>query len=103
MLIGRRAASSCPCIWNAPSRTWMTCLPSTARRANRTSRSPIAMRYGRNARPHWSTSYIRCCLLCKQGIILPQSVAGKAINYTLKRRAELTRFLDHPIIELSTN
>jgi transposase len=35
--------------------------------------------------------------------ILPQSVAGKAINYTLKRWAELTRFLSHPIIELSTN
>jgi len=35
--------------------------------------------------------------------ILPQSVAGKAINYTLKRWAELTRFLEHPVIELSTN
>ncbi len=35
--------------------------------------------------------------------ILPQSVAGKAINYTLKRWTELTRFLDHPVIELSTN
>ena len=37
------------------------------------------------------------------GTILPQSVAGKAINYTLKRWVELTRFLDHPIVELSTN
>ena len=37
------------------------------------------------------------------GTILPQSVAGKAINYTLKRWVELTQFLDHPIIELSTN
>jgi transposase len=37
------------------------------------------------------------------GLILPQSVAGKAINYTLKRWAELTQFLDHPVIELSTN
>ena len=37
------------------------------------------------------------------GLILPQSVAGKAINYTLKRWVELTRFLDHPVIELSTN
>jgi transposase len=35
--------------------------------------------------------------------ILPQSVTGKAINYTLKRWVELTQFLDHPIIELSTN
>jgi hypothetical protein len=30
-------------------------------------------------------------------------VAGKAVNYTLKRWMELTRFLDHPVIELSTN
>ena len=37
------------------------------------------------------------------GAILPQSVAGKAVNYTLKRWMELTRFLDHPVIELSTN
>jgi transposase len=37
------------------------------------------------------------------GAILPQSVAGKAINYTLKRWVELTRFLDHPVVELSTN
>jgi transposase len=37
------------------------------------------------------------------GTILPQSVAGKAINYTLKRWVELTQFLDHPIVELSTN
>ena len=37
------------------------------------------------------------------GTVLPQSVAGKAINYTLKRWVELTRFLDHPIVELSTN
>jgi hypothetical protein len=37
------------------------------------------------------------------GTILPQSVAGKAIKYTLKRWVELKQFLDHPIIELSTN
>jgi transposase len=37
------------------------------------------------------------------GLILPQSVAGKAIKYTLKRWVELTRFLDHTVIELSTN
>lgn len=37
------------------------------------------------------------------GMHLPQSVAGKAINYTLKRWAELTLFLKHPVIELSTN
>lgn len=37
------------------------------------------------------------------GTILPQSVAGKAIKYTLKRWVELTQFLNHPVIELSTN
>jgi hypothetical protein len=37
------------------------------------------------------------------GTILPKSIAGKAINYTLKRWVELTQFLGHPIIELSTN
>jgi hypothetical protein len=35
--------------------------------------------------------------------ILPQSIAGKAISYTPKRWVELTCFLDHPIVELSTN
>jgi transposase len=30
------------------------------------------------------------------GAILPQSVAGKAINYTLKRWVQLTQFLKHP-------
>jgi transposase len=37
------------------------------------------------------------------GAILPQSIAGKAVNYTLKRWVELTQFLEHPVIELSTN
>ena len=37
------------------------------------------------------------------GTFLPQSVASKAINYTLKRWVELTRFLYHPVIEFSTN
>lgn len=39
----------------------------------------------------------------KSDSILPHSVAGKAIKYTLKRWVELTRFLHHPVIELSTN
>ena len=33
----------------------------------------------------------------------PKSVAGKAIDYTLKRWAELTQFMKYPVIELSTN
>jgi hypothetical protein len=35
--------------------------------------------------------------------ILPQSVEGKAIAYTLKRWMELTVFIEHPEVELSTN
>jgi len=38
-----------------------------------------------------------------QGRVLPKSVAGKAVSYTLARWEKLTRFLDHPVIELSTN
>lgn len=45
----------------------------------------------------------RLTAMQESGSILPQSVAGKAINYTLKRWVELTRFLDHPVVELSTN
>ena len=37
------------------------------------------------------------------GTILPQSVAGKAIKYALKRWVELTQFMRHPVIEMSTN
>ena len=37
------------------------------------------------------------------GLILPQSIAGKAISYTLTRWEKLTRFIEHPVIELSTN
>ena len=36
-------------------------------------------------------------------LILPQSVEGKAIAYTLKRWMELTVFMQHPEVELSTN
>jgi transposase len=36
-------------------------------------------------------------------VYLKKSVAGQAIAYTLKRWEKLTRFLEHPVIELSTN
>ena len=36
-------------------------------------------------------------------LILPQSLEGKAIAYTLKRWTELTVFMQHPEVELSTN
>lgn len=35
--------------------------------------------------------------------LLPKSIAGKAVAYTLTRWQKLTRFIEHPIIELSTN
>lgn len=34
---------------------------------------------------------------------LPKSAAGKAVFYTLTRWTKLTRFLQHPVLELSTN
>jgi hypothetical protein len=37
------------------------------------------------------------------GWILPQSIAGKAVNYTLTRWVKLTHFMQHPVVELSTN
>ena len=37
------------------------------------------------------------------GTILPKSIAGNAISYTLMRWEKLTRFIEHPVIELSTN
>jgi Transposase IS66 family len=35
--------------------------------------------------------------------ILPKSIAGKAVSYTLTRWEKLTRFIEHPVIESSTN
>jgi transposase len=35
--------------------------------------------------------------------VLPKSAAGKAVFYTLARWEKLTRFMEHPVIELSTN
>jgi len=37
------------------------------------------------------------------GTILPKSIAGNAITYTLNRWEKLTRFLEYPVLELSTN
>ena len=37
------------------------------------------------------------------GSILPKSIAGKAISYTLTRWEKLTLFIKHPVVELSTN
>lgn len=39
----------------------------------------------------------------QSGSILPKSTTGQAISYTLNRWEKLTRFIKHPVIELSTN
>ena len=39
----------------------------------------------------------------QSGSILPKSAAGQAISYTLNRWEKLTRFMKHPVIEMSTN
>ncbi|MDR3723736.1 MAG: transposase [Terracidiphilus sp.] len=50
-------------------------------------------------------SELHALLLAMQasGTILPKSIAGNAISYTLRRWGKLTLFLEHPVIELSTN
>jgi transposase len=42
-------------------------------------------------------------LLKMKGRVLPKSAEGKAVSYTLTRWEKLTRFMQHPVIELSTN
>lgn len=42
-------------------------------------------------------------LLKMKGRVLPKSAEGKAVAYTLTRWEKLTRFMQHPVIELSTN
>jgi transposase len=42
-------------------------------------------------------------LLKMKSRVLPKSAEGKAVSYTLTRWEKLTRFLQYPVIELSTN
>ena len=42
-------------------------------------------------------------LLKMKARVLPKSAEGKAVSYTLTRWEKLTRFMQHPLIELSTN
>lgn len=42
-------------------------------------------------------------LLKMKGRVLPKSAEGKAVAYTLTRWEKLTRFIQYPVIELSTN
>ena len=81
----------------------MTCSRSTVRREQNLS---LADRHAlRQERAPALLDELHALMSAMQssGTILPQPVAGKAVNYTLKRSVELTRFLEHPIIELSTN
>ena len=82
----------------------MTCSRSTVRRAKKNL--SFADRHAlRQERAPALLDELHALMSAMQssGTILPQPVAGKAVNYTLKRSVELTRFLEHPIIELSTN
>ena len=42
-------------------------------------------------------------LLKMKGRVLPKSAEGKAVSYTLTRWEKLTRFMQYPVVELSTN
>ena len=46
---------------------------------------------------------LRSLLLKMKDRVLPKSAEGKAVSYTLTRWEKLTRFMQHPVIEMSTN
>ena len=46
---------------------------------------------------------LQSLLLKMKGRVLPKSAEGKAVSYTLTRWEKLTRFMQYPVIELSTN
>jgi transposase len=46
---------------------------------------------------------LQSLLLKMKGRVLPKSAEGRAVSYTLTRWEKLTRFMQHPVIELSTN
>jgi len=52
--------------------------------------------------PAW-LGELQALLLKMKARVLPKSIAGKAVAYTLARWQKLTRFMEHPISELSTN
>src|SRR5664280_571669 len=65
----------------------------------------VASNRGADGRVPVVLAELHALLLAMQasGTILPKSIAGKAISYTLNRWEKLTRFMEHPVIELSTN
>src|ERR1017187_3286966 len=73
-----------------------------AREQNLSLDDRVAVRQGRA--PAILTELHALLLEMQQsGSILPKSTAGQAISYTLNRWEKLTRFIKHPVIELSTN
>jgi transposase len=46
---------------------------------------------------------LQSLLLKMKDRVMPKSAEGKAVAYTLTRWEKLTRFMQHPVIELSTN
>ena len=46
---------------------------------------------------------LRHLVLKMKGRVLPKSAEGKAVSYTLARWEKLTRFMQYPVVELSTN
>jgi transposase len=46
---------------------------------------------------------IRTHILAISKTVLPKSAAGQAASYTFGTWTRLTRFLDHPVLELSNN
>ena len=46
---------------------------------------------------------LRSLLLKMKDRVLPKSAEGKAVSYTLTRWEKLTRFMQYPVIEMSTN
>lgn len=46
---------------------------------------------------------IHAQLRAMESTVLPKSKAGEAVHYTLAVWSKLTLFLDHPVLELSTN
>jgi transposase len=62
-----------------------------ARHALRQERAPVLL------------DELHALLLKMKDRLLPKSAAGKAVSYTLARWQKLTCFMQHPVIELSTN
>ena len=57
----------------------------------------------RQQRAHPLVDQLHSLLLKMKGRVLPRFAEGKAVSYTLPRWEKLTRFLQYPVVELSTD